>query len=76
MIRSLNHLERAQEIGNAYRSQNQIIKSYSVEQLTNALLEWMKLDTTEAQNLSVKELTHLLGQQIRDDFLNEGCGHY
>ncbi len=71
LIQSLNHLQRAREIGKAYRAQNETIKSYSQEQLTTELLLWLNIDSAKVKKLSDKKLIQLLNQKIREDFTNE-----
>ena len=71
LIRSLNHLERAQEIGNAFRSLDNTPVFSSVDHLTEVLLQWLNLDSQEIKKLSDEKLISHLNQQIQDDFINE-----
>ena len=71
LIRSLHHLERAQEIGNAFRSLDNTPVFNSLDHLTEVLLQWLNLDIQKIKNLSDEKLITHLSQQIRDDFINE-----
>lgn len=71
LIQSLHHLERAQEIGVAFRSLDSVPNFNSLEHLTEELLLWLDLDSKKIQKLSDKTLIKRLSQQIRDDFINE-----
>ena len=71
LIRSLHHLERAQEIGNAFRSLDNTPVFSSQDHLTEVLLQWLNLDSQKIQKLSDEELITHLSQQVRDDFINE-----
>ena len=71
LIQTLNHIERAQDIGNAYLSLDSTIDLNSSEQLTQTLLERLNLNSEEIQKLSDKKLIKHLSQKIRDDFANE-----
>ncbi len=71
LINYLNHLDKAQEIGQIYKSHDSSLKTHSAEQLTNEILELLKLDQKEVDRLSDEKLTELLTKQIRQDFTDE-----
>ena len=71
LIALLNHLEKAREIGNFYKLQNNTIKSYTPEQLKNEILLWLNLDQKKMKKLSDEELAELMRKQVRKDFSNE-----
>lgn len=71
LIRSLHHLERAQGIGNAFRSLDNTPVFSSVDHFTEVLLQWLNLDSQKIKKLSDEELITHLSLQVREDFVNE-----
>lgn len=71
LIRPLNHLKRAKEIGEIYKSQNKSINALSTAQLTTKLIQRLNLNPEELEILSEEKLTTQLGKKIRTDFIEE-----
>lgn len=71
MIETLNHLDRAREIGEAYMAQAPDVRSLSPEQLTRKLLALLELDPGEISNTALNSVAERLQDRVRQDFVDE-----
>lgn len=71
MIETLNHRDRASEIGEAYMAQAPDIRGQTREQLAGKLLDILGLDAGEISHDMLESLEDRLGNRVRRDFLEE-----
>jgi hypothetical protein len=71
MIDTLNHPERAREIGKMYTRQYPGVGERSYQQLTRELLAALELELGDLSYLSLDSLSERLGEQVRRDFAVE-----
>ena len=71
MIETLNHRDRAREIGEAYMAQVPDIQGQTREQLAENLLGRLDLDAGEISHDLLDSLEDRLGNRMRRDFLEE-----
>lgn len=71
MIETLNHLDRARELGGAYMAQSPDIRAHSPEQLTRKLLRMLDIDDENISDETLNALETRLSDRVRRDFLEE-----
>ncbi len=71
MIATLNHPDKARELGSLYLAETPGMEKLSVEALTAQVLEILKLDPRAMADESLDALDARLREQVRRDFVNE-----
>lgn len=71
MIDTLNHVDRAREIGEAYMAQSPDVRDQSPELLARNLLTILNLDSEEISRATINALEGRLSERVRRDFVEE-----